>query len=82
MRRAERAGHQGAARSDFERSRGRLGWRVIKVVAAPLEDNLRLALAHARGDWTAILLNPVVLLAGVALIVRMRKNFASSDVVR
>ncbi|MGU3493044.1 tripartite tricarboxylate transporter permease [Xanthobacteraceae bacterium A53D] len=46
------------------------------VIAAPLEDNLRLALAHARGDWTPILTSPlalsVALLAAIAFAAKYR----------
>lgn len=32
------------------------------VVAAPFEDNLRLALAHARGDWSVLAGNPAMVI--------------------
>lgn len=44
------------------------------VIAAPFEDHLRRAIAHARGDWSLVLANPTViglaLLAALALLGR------------
>lgn len=46
------------------------------VIAGPLEDNLRLALTHARGDWTAVLANPVMLM--VVLLAALGVGFRSN----
>ncbi len=45
------------------------------VVAAPFEDHLRRAIAHARGDWSLLAANPAVIaliaLAALALLARL-----------
>lgn len=44
------------------------------VIAAPVEDHLRRAIAHARGDWTVLAANPAMMavatVAGLVILAR------------